>query len=393
VLGPDGQQESFGGLPTTAPLNLLALLRRTPFLALADLRRIDGESFRSMIAFDPQRSYATHDGFTAKEYLDRLALPPHARQLLFRVFGHAVFNLEESVSAAEMLAMLHYYFLTNPEGVSFDVIEEPTGDVLWKPLERYLTTLGATLRMGVSATRVELERGDRVRVEVSEGEALSADGLVIAAHVPGVRALFAASPSLSTDADLSRAVASLATSPTAVTWRLYLDRAARPERPAYGSVTGMGALGSVTLLDRFEGESRRFARRTGGSVVHLQAFGGCCEMDDGAVRAELRASLDALYPELAGARVVHESLVRHTDCPAFSPGSHASRPRVATPYGNVALAGDWVKLPFPSAMMERAVASGMLAANQLLDRWDVRGETLWTVPPRGFLASLTGLMR
>ena len=77
------------------------------------------------------------------------------------------------------------------------------------------------------------------------------------------------------------------------------------------------------------------------------------------------------------------------DCPAFKPGSHASRPRVATPYRTVALAGDFVKLPFPTALMERAASSGMLAANFLLDTWDVRGEALYSVPPRGFMAGLS----
>ena len=62
-----------------------------------------------------------------------------------------------------------------------------------------------------------------------------------------------------------------------------------------------------------------------------------------------------------------------------------------TAYGNVALAGDWVKLPFPTALLERAAASGVMAANMLLDRWDVRGEPVWTLPPRGFMGSLAAL--
>jgi len=54
----------------------------------------------------------------------------------------------------------------------------------------------------------------------------------------------------------------------------------------------------------------------------------------------------------------------------------------------VVLAGDFVKMPFPTALMERAASSGMLAANHLLDRWDVRGESLFSIPPRGFMSRL-----
>ena len=38
------------------------------------------------------------------------------------------------------------------------------------------------------------------------------------------------------------------------------------------------------------------------------------------------------------------------------------------------------------ALMERAVASGMLAANGLLSPWSVQPEPLWSVPRRGVLA-------
>ncbi|MCZ7684986.1 MAG: hypothetical protein M5U28_41925 [Sandaracinaceae bacterium] len=102
----------------------------------------------------------------------------------------------------------------------------------------------------------------------------------------------------------------------------------------------MGLLDNISLFERFEGESRRWAMRTGGSVVELHAYAVPHE-DEEAIKRELLAGLHALYPELAGARVLHESWLLRRDCPSFAPGSHAARPRVATPYGNVVLAGDF----------------------------------------------------
>ena len=57
------------------------------------------------------------------------------------------------------------------------------------------------------------------------------------------------------------------------------------------------------------------------------------------------------------------------------------------------LAGDLVRLPFPTALMERAVSSGFLAANALLDEWNVAPEPIWSVPPRGMLAGLQSWQR
>lgn len=387
ILGPEGALESFADLPSTPPLNLMALLRRTKSLSFQELRHVDQSRAKLMLMFDPARTYADHDASTAREYLDSLRFPPGARQMLFDVFSHSFFNPEDGMSAAEMLMMFHFYFLGNPEGLVFDVLDEPFSDALWKPMERYLAAHGVDLRLSSAATSIEqVAKGARWRVR-ADGETHEADGVVLAVTVPALRALFAASPDLRVDAGLARAVEELGVTLPFAVWRLFVDRAADDERHPFAGTAGMGLLDNISLFERFEGESRRWAMRTGGSVVELHAYAVPHE-DEEAIKRELLAGLHALYPELAGARVLHESWLLRRDCPSFAPGSHAARPRVATPYGNVVLAGDFVKMPFPTALMERATASGMLAANHLLDRWDVHGEPLYSIPPRGFMASL-----
>src|SRR5205814_943685 len=87
-----------------------------------------------------------------------------------------------------------------------------------------------------------------------------------------------------------------------------------------------------------------------------------------------------------GARVVAERYLQRRDCPAFAAGSWASRPGVATDIDGLALAGDFVKLAMPSALMERAATSGMIAANLVLARRGVAGEPIWSVPQHGAFA-------
>lgn len=57
-----------------------------------------------------------------------------------------------------------------------------------------------------------------------------------------------------------------------------------------------------------------------------------------------------------------------------------------TPDPGLFLAGDFVHTPFPTALMERAVSSGVLAANMILRRHGCAEEPLWSVRPRGVLA-------
>jgi isorenieratene synthase len=389
VLAHDGTQASFGGLPSTPPLNLIALLRRTPFVSLADLRQLDVVAMRALLTFDPQKSYAEHDRETAGSFLDRLGLPGRARELLLRVFCHGAFRDAGTLSAAEMMSLLHYHFLGNPEGLAFEVPDEPTCDAFFAPFSRYLAGLGVEVRLGQKATAVHAARGDKLAVEA--GGTIEADGVVLALDVRGTQALFAASPDLRRDTELAEGVQALCTSPGYFVLRLFLDRAPDPTRPAYAAVVGHGMLDGIALFDRLEGESRRWALRTGGAVVQLWAFGVPDSLGDVAASEALRSALEELYPELRQATVLHAEVLRDAERAGFGPGSAASRPKVGTPYGNVTLAGDWVKLPFPAALMERAAASGVMAANALLDRWDVRGEPVWTLPPRGFVASLAGL--
>ncbi len=94
------------------------------------------------------------------------------------------------------------------------------------------------------------------------------------------------------------------------------------------------------------------------------------------------------HPETRDPKIVEERYLVRQDCPAFAPGSYRSRPGVETPFDGVAIAGDFVKLPIPTALMERATASGFLAANQLLARHHVRSEPILSVPPQGLLARL-----
>jgi len=118
-------------------------------------------------------------------------------------------------------------------------------------------------------------------------------------------------------------------------------------------------------------------------VVELHAYAVDPGIDEPEVREDLQHGLHTFYPEYVGARVIEERFLIRRDCPAFAPGSHADRPGVPTPHEGIALAGDFVRLPIPSALMERAVASGFLAANHLLAPLDIKPEPIRSIPRRG----------
>ena len=390
ILGPGGSMESFSRLPAMPPFNVLGLVLRTSTLKLMDLVRMDLRSSMAMLSFDMERTYAAFDQRTARDYLDSLRFPPHARRMLFDVFSHSFFNPEEEMSAAELLMMFHFYFMGNPEGLVFDVLDEPFSTAVWLPLRHYLEGLGVRFRLGEAVTAVGPRAGGGVSVRGEKGEPLEADAVVLATSVAALRRLVSGSPELSDSAWREKIDALELTSPFAV-WRMWLDKPSAPGRHPFVGTTAMGMLDNISLYHLFEGESRRWAARTGGSVVELHGYGLPRGADEASVRRELLDGLHQLYPELRGARTVAERFLMRQDCPAFTPGSFRMRPTVETPFPQVVLAGDFVRLPIPTALMERAATSGFMAANALLAGWEVQGQDVWSVPRRGLLAGLSML--
>jgi isorenieratene synthase len=388
LLGPHGQSESFSGLPKTAPLNVVDLVRRTPRMGLFDMLKVNKPRALQMFAYDREKTYARYDDMTAKEYLDSLRFPPAARQMLFDVFAHSFFNPEERFSAADLLMMFHFYFIGNPEGLIFDVLEEPFSLSLWQPMERYLERLNVRVLTQRTATVIEKEPDEGFRVHLRGApEPIEGDAVVLALDVPSLKKLLADSPDLQHAHSLRTSIESLdVTLPFAV-WRLWMERAPRAERAPFAGTTGLGFLDNISIYERFEGESRRWALENGGSVVELHGYAVDEDADEDAIKRDLKKNFEEAYPEMRGVDIREDRFLLKRDCPSFAPGMTSLRPAVETEVDGLALAGDFVKLPFPSALMERAVASGFLAANQVMRRWGARPEPVYSIPLRGFLAS------
>ena len=98
-----------------------------------------------------------------------------------------------------------------------------------------------------------------------------------------------------------------------------------------------------------------------------------------------REMLEVL-PELEGARVVHREVQLQRTFTRFAPGDHAHRPQTVSGVDGLLFAGDWVRVDAPVALMEGAVVSGVLAANEVLRAAGATPEPVPIVAPRGPLA-------
>ncbi|MFF8785035.1 FAD-dependent oxidoreductase [Streptomyces sp. NPDC015125] len=381
-----GPRDSFARVPRTPPWSALGFVALSPTFTWRDLARMRPGAALPLLDVRVPQVYERLDGISAGDFLSRIRFPDAARHLAFEVFSRSFFADPQELSAAELVLMFHIYFLGSSEGLLFDVPAEPFPQALWHPLGRYLTGHGVRLCTDTAVTRVGPAAGGGVHV-VAQGEARRFDAVVLALDPGGLRQLVAASDGLG-DAAWRARIGRLRTAPPFLVSRLWLERRVRADRPGFLGTSGFGSLDNVSVLERWEGEAARWAARTGGSVLELHAYAVAPGADRAGEQRRLVEQLHSVYPETRGVRIVDRRHEWRADCPLFPVGGFGDRPTVHTPDPRVVVAGDAVRTAFPVALMERAATTGFLAANALLRRWGVRGQTLWTVPGRGRSAAL-----
>ncbi|OEJ30326.1 FAD-dependent oxidoreductase [Streptomyces subrutilus] len=390
----DGGQEGFARVPRTPPLSALGFVAQSPSFGWRDLGRMNPRAALPLLDVGVPEVYEALDGVSAAEFLAAIRFPEAAHHLAFEVFSRSFFADPATLSAAELVLMFHIYFLGSSEGLLFDVPREPFPQALWDPLARYLDGLGVRIRTGTAVAEVRPDGEERVAVAAGAG-ADRYDGVVLALDTGGLQAVVGASPEL-VDPRWRERIAGLRTAPPFLVSRLWLSRPVAGDRHGFLGTAGYDGLDNVSVLDRWEGEAHRWALATGGSVVELHAYAVDPAQRRSQVEERLVRRLREVYPETADARIVDARHEWRADCPLFTVGGYRDRPGVRTGDARVVVAGDMVRTGLPVALMERAATSGFQAANALLERWGVRGETLWTVPRRGRSAAgraLAGLGR
>jgi isorenieratene synthase len=279
--------------------------------------------------------------------------------------------------------MFHTYFTGSAEGLLFDVPDGPYDDVLWRPLGEHVRRLGTEILVGAEVTSLE-DVGDGIRLQVSSGRVLEADGVVIATDRSAQQRLVRGAPWLGDEGWRAR-VAGLREAPPFAVWRLWLDRRPCPGTPSFLGTSGYGPLDNISFVDLIERGAGDWARRQGGSVVELHAYAVQPGRGESALRAELLSQLHRVHPELATATTLHQEWIVAADCPLAGTDPWTRRPGVETPDPRVVLAGDGVRCELPVALMERAATTGWQAANALLRGYGLPGHDVWSVPVRGRL--------
>jgi isorenieratene synthase len=215
---------------------------------------------------------------------------------------------------------------------------------------------------------------------------IQADYYVFATDVPGVKQLFTSIAGEVSQQARSQVEKLPIADPFAVC-RFWFDRDFDWEHSNFTSLSGYQLTDSITLYHRIQEPYIDWANKTGGSVVELHAY--CYKEKEfpnqQALLTTFERELYEIVPQLQHAKILHRELVNQKNFSGYPPNSYAERPETSTEIPNLIFAGDWVKMPFPCGLMERAVSSGLLAANEILHREGLQRRALLSVNPEGML--------
>ncbi|MDY6806342.1 MAG: FAD-dependent oxidoreductase [Cyanobacteriota bacterium] len=241
--------------------------------------------------------------------------------------------------------------------------------------------------------RFEVRRREEERVELvaitdrkTAPTEVKGDYYVFATDVPGVKQLLGISSGPGSQG-LAEQIEKLAVADPFAVCRFWFDRDFEWEHSNFTSLSGYELTDSITLYHRIQEQFIQWHGETGGSVVELHAY---CYKEkqfptQGALLGTFEGELYEIVPELKGAKLLHRELVNQKNFSGYPPGSYSDRPESYSGVDNLMFAGDWVKMPFPCGLMERAVSSGLLAANEILHREGLQRRELLSVHPEGIL--------
>jgi isorenieratene synthase len=365
-----------------APFHYLALFVRPRFLQMMTLRDI-ASMFRLLsglmlaMAYDPAVEGVQLEGYTLSDFFRGWS--PTLRALFTGLARNFTSAEAQEVPQSGFIAFLRFYTLLRRDAWSFRYFNRDSNTAMIAPLRAKLESLGGTVRLNTTVTGLQ-RHGDGWQVHWQDGSrdiSITADQVILALDVPGARDVLTNSdPTKDRAQNMHWPIAV----PTAVV-RFWFSQSPRGALagPEAGIFTGDFVLDNYFWLHRFQEPFKSWNAATGGTAIESHIYGppDVLKEPDASILARAVLDLYRTWPNLRGT-VIHQTIRRNPPTHSlFSVGQTDQHLGVETGWEKLWSCGDWVRYPHPSLYMERAVTTGIAAANAALntaglETWPIR---------------------
>jgi isorenieratene synthase len=380
VLFNDGSQQGFKDLDPTPGLNVLHMRKLGIFNYLTFLNPFS-IPFLNLLKFDLKKTYKKFDQESFQKYARRTMMPKKM-QMMFNTFARAFFSEPHKMSMAELMKGFHFYFLSNEDGLLYDVLNDDFETTFEKPWKNFLEKHGVKIHLNTHIQQIENKPGGFVINHQSF------DYCVLATDAKHIQPLVENSPSLQQYSGFYQKIEKLQHSDRYAVLRIWTNQFENNSTlPFFIFTDRVECLDSITLYHKMEKESIDWSKKNGGGIFELHCYALPQHLDtEEKIREQLMKELFYFMPELKDMQIIHSHFQHKQDFAAFHVGLHANRPTITTEIPNLFLAGDWVKMENCTMLMEAAFTSGSIAANEIMKKEGLRENRLVSVPPKGLLA-------
>ena len=379
ILLRNGNQMGFQGINNTPAMNILDLRKKGVF-NLSTFFNPLSIPYLNLLKYNKDQTYRKYDHMSFETFAQKTRMPKKMR-LVFNTFARAFFSEPDKMSMAELIKGFHFYFLSNDEGLIYDVLEDDFQYTFIDPCIDFLKANNVSIHLNTPINNIE--RTNDAFVVHQENY----DYCVLATDVQHIKPLVEQSSGLNKYPHFKTSIQQLQTSDRYAVLRIWTDQFENnTDLPFFIFTDRFQCLDSITLYHRMEKESAHWSKENNGGIyeLHSYALPDTLQTEEEIRQALLQEFLH-YFPELKHMSIRHSYFQHKKDFPAFHTGLHLNRPTIDTEVPGLFLAGDWVKMESPSMLMEAAYTSGAIAANAILSQEGIRTNLLESVPSTGLL--------
>jgi isorenieratene synthase len=351
--------------------------------------------------YNHSTNFRKFDNLSYLEWLVSLEVNEDFKQIVLAPFANSTFNDPTKISAAESILNLHTQLTSLPEANLTKTTNSNHEETILTPWIKYLEANGVRIKTESPVPGLSFYRGKCLGAKDYSKEY---QYTVLTSDVPGAKSLIHESKVSGTSTKkkvkkIQARFSGLKTAPTYRVLRIWLDKKVSsglsPEQSIINCPQHL-PVSKLFIVDLLDKDYKAWSETNNGSVIELHILnskdldGFSPEQIWEKLKGDIKDILSKTSTEadLEQLNALDYSMGSYSNFTSFEVGQGAIKPThnlaITEGISNLLFAGDWVQFnEFPVSLMERAVTTGIAAANDILFMDGVKQEALIGVRPKG----------
>ncbi|XP_033628254.1 15-cis-phytoene desaturase, chloroplastic/chromoplastic-like [Asterias rubens] len=374
------------------PLNLAGMIYRSPNLNILEILFWLRCAW-DFINYNHDTNFKRWDAITFDEYMDMFDIHRGFYDIVLEPGMKASYQDKAMLSAAEMFQFSHMFYVSNPKADYRDLAKMNQATAIMTPWADRLKSLGVRIELETSVGSLVFDKHGRI-VTDTEHPSERFDHVVLASGLDGTKTILQNSLQKLKPEDkitqgrlekvLKNHLTKLPLAPPFKILTVWFDK--QLEGSYKPDVVQTPSFPPITFVAQYHVLKEDFAlwaNQSGGSVFMFHMFAWeQDEVPDDKIWNFIAPSVREIFPEIfeRGFKVLAYNVGGSDKYPSYAKGLEKHRPTVKFPkeYGfpNLVVAGNWLHVDYPTALIERPISTGREAANQILLSDHVRQASL-----------------